>query len=189
MTKRLQTMDWIEEQAKALEEMAVTITAEFSGLPAETVDYKPDANTWSINECFDHLIQSNREYYTLFDALHDGTYRRGALSRIPLLSRGLGRLVARVVSPDYKGRSRTSHQLYPRQPRYGRNLADDLVEENQVLIAHIRRCGQYDLGRVVTSPINGLVAYSLGDCIRILVDHEARHLGQARSVKAGLSKV
>lgn len=188
MTNRLQTMDWIEKQASALEAMAGQITAEFAGLPSATADYKPDANTWSINECFDHLIQSNRTYYPLFESLRDGTHSRGALSRIPFLSRWLGRLVVRVVSPDYKGRSRTSHKLYPRQPRYGRNLADDLVEENQILIDHIRRCGEYDLNLVVTSPINGLVSYTLRECIQILVNHEGRHLGQARSVKARLSK-
>ncbi|MFT4603483.1 MAG: hypothetical protein ACI9W4_000197 [Rhodothermales bacterium] len=181
-------MDWIEKQTRALEAMAGDITAEFSSLSAETADYKLDANTWSINECFDHLMESNRKYYDLFESLHDGTYRRASLSRIPLLSRWLGRLVVRVVSPDYNGRSRTSHKLYPRQLRYGRNLADDLVEENQVLIDQIRRCAGHDLDRVVASPINNLVAYSLGDCIRILVDHEARHIGQARNVKAGLAR-
>ena len=180
-------MDWIEKQAGAFEAMSGDITTEFASLPAAMADYKPDANTWSVNECFDHLIQSNRLYYPLFESLHDGSYRRGALSRIPLVSRWLGGLVGRVVAPDYKGRSRTSHRLFPRQPTYGRNLADDLVEENQVLISHIRRCAQQDLTRVVTSPINGMVAYSLRECIQILVDHEARHIGQARRVKAGLS--
>jgi hypothetical protein len=181
-------MDWIETQARTLEALAGEVDAEFSGLPPEMVDYKPDANSWSINECFDHLIQSNGEYYALFDALHTGNYRRAAVSRVPFLSRGLGRLVLRVVSPDYKGASRTSQKLYPRESTYGRNMTQDLLVDNQVLVSHIRKCSGYDLERVVTSPIFGLVAYSLRECIQILVHHEARHVGQARRVKALLAK-
>ena len=178
-------MNWIEQQWGELVQLNEKIRSEFSGLGADTMDWKPDAKTWSINECFDHIIQSNQKYYDIFDAIERGTYKGGTWVHFLVLPRLLGKMVLKLVSPDYKGKSKTSPLFYPLQSSYGKNITMDLLEENNILIEKIKKCKEDVLDKIiVVSPVAGFVTYSLRDCITILVEHEKRHYHQAMNLKS-----
>ena len=180
-------MSWIEQEIGEIVKLNEKIHAEFSAIDADQMDFKPDAKTWSINECFDHIMQSNQHYYAIFDAIARGTYKAG--KGVPFLSRLLGNMVVKVVSPNYKGKFKTSPRLYPLKSTYGKNITRALLEANEVLIAHFRKCEGVDLDAViVVSPVNRLVTYSLRDCITMLVGHEKRHLNQALNLKLKLER-
>lgn len=175
-------MQWVDVQVSEIAEVSKTIDATFSGLGVQTMDFKLDAETWSINECFDHVVQSNKLYDPIFTAIAQGTYEGS--QGVPFLSRLAGRLLLKVVSPDYKGKFKTSPSLYPLQSTYDANITHTLVNANDVLIDHFRRCEGADLDNtVVVSPVNKWVTYSLRECITLLVDHEKRHLNQALRLK------
>ncbi len=102
----------------------------------------------------------------------------------PILPRLLGKIVVKVVSPHYKGKSKTSPLFYPLKSTYGKNITIELLEENQLLIEKFKRCKEDVLDKVmVASPVNGFITYSLRDCIKILVEHEKRHYNQAMRLK------
>lgn len=175
-------MNWLQRQIGDINQVNEIITAEFSQLDVALMDFKPDANSWSINECFDHLIQSNKLYHAIFDAIANRRYapRRG----VPILSRLAGQMLLKVVSPEYKGKFKTSPLLYPLQSTYKTNLATDLVKANEVLTGYFEICEEDNLDSlIVVSPVNKWVTYSLRECITLLVKHERRHLNQALNLK------
>ncbi len=120
-------MSWIEQEMGELVRLNEKIKSAFSAIDADTMDWKPDSKTWSINECFDHIIQSNRTYYDIFDSIERGTYKGGKWVHFPMLPRLLGKIVVKVVSPTYKGKSKTSPLFYPLQSTYGKNITLELV--------------------------------------------------------------
>ena len=188
-TDKGRKMSWIEQEIGEIVKLNEKIRSEFSGIGADKMDLKPDSKTWSINECFDHIIQSNQKYYDIFDSIELGTYKGGKWVHFPILPRLLGKIVVKVVSPNYKGKSKTSPIFYPLKSNYGKNITIDLLEENKILIEKFKKCKEDVLDKViVASPVNGFITYSLRDCIKILVEHEKRHYNQAMSLKLKIEK-
>lgn len=63
-------------------------------------------------------------------------------------------------------------------------MTNELLDENKLLIAKIKPLKEEVLDRIIVkSPVNGLIAYSLRDCLTILVEHEKRHYNQAIKLK------
>ncbi len=179
-------MNWIENQIEEINNLNEKFSSEFVDLDAGKMNWKPAENIWGINECLDHIIQSNRKYYPIFDSIENGTYKGGKWTHFPVLPRLLGNMVVKAVSPDYKRKSKTFPPFYPLSSYYEKNLTSELLKENKILIEKFRKCNK-DIDKIiVTSPINSFITYSLRDCIKILVDHEKRHLNQAISIKMKL---
>jgi hypothetical protein len=65
----------------------------FGRLSAQQINWKPIEGEWSIAQCFDHLIISNRPYAPLIEEVLEGRRRRRAWERMPLLPRFFARLV------------------------------------------------------------------------------------------------
>lgn len=182
-------MHWIEQQIGEITSLNEKISAAFSQISAETMDLKPDAKTWSINECLDHIMQSNRQYYDIFDAIARGTYKDGRWIHVLILPRVLGKLVLKAISPNNERKSKTAPIFYPRQSSYGRNITPELVEENHVLVEQFKSFKDRDLDKIIIiSPVTRFVTYSLRDCITLLVDHEKRHFNQALRLKETLEQ-
>ena len=182
-------MSFIENQIKEINLMNEKFSYEFAGFDPDKMDWKPGENIWSINECLDHLIQSNGKYYSIFDSIENGTYKGGKWTNFPLLPRMMGKMVLKAVSPDYKRKTKTFPPFYPLSSHYGKNLTNDLIDENKALIEKFRKCKEENLDKIiVTSPINSFVTYTLRDCITILVEHEKRHFNQAKNVKLNSGK-
>src|SRR5437867_12903656 len=76
----------------------------FGGLSGEQVNWKPGAGEWSIGQCFDHLIISNRPYVQIFEEILAGQRRSRVWERMPLLPRLFGRLLIQTLRPE-SGRS------------------------------------------------------------------------------------
>jgi DinB superfamily len=177
-------MSFIENQIEELNKLNEKFSFEFAELSQDKMDWKPGENIWGINECLDHIIQSNRKYYPIFDSMKNGTYKEGKWTRFPLLPRMMGKMVVKAVSPDYKRKSKTFPPFYPLSSHYGKNLTTELIDENKILIEKLRKCKEEDLDKIIiTSPINSFITYSLRDCIKILVEHEKRHFNQAMNIK------
>jgi hypothetical protein len=181
-------MNFIAGKVQEISGLTARYAQEFSGLPAAQMDAKPDPQRWSINECLDHIIQSNATYHPMFAAIAAGTYQATAWARVPLLPAFWGRMLLKSVSPDYKGKNKTFKVFYPAQSAYGRNLTQEFAAANEELIVRLQSVAHVNLDRlIVTSPAAKFVVYPLRACIDILVEHEKRHFDQAVRVKRGFA--
>ena len=45
----------------------------FGVLTAEQLNWKPAENSWSVGQCFEHIIKTNNEFYPEFEKLAAGT--------------------------------------------------------------------------------------------------------------------
>jgi hypothetical protein len=64
----------------------------FGGLDEQQLNWRPAAASWSVAQCFDHLLNANREMFRAIDAAMDGSRPRTVWQRLPVLPGVFGRM-------------------------------------------------------------------------------------------------
>jgi hypothetical protein len=176
--------DFIQVRIGDLETSSGRFAEEFSGLAPDAMDIKPDKDRWSINECLDHLIQSNARYHSIFDALIAKRAPGNFWYHVPFAPALWGKMILGAVSPQAGRKSKTFTVFLPSKSHYGKNLVPDLAAANRILAGYLPKLQGFDLDKtLVTSPVGKFVVYDLRHLLLILTEHEKRHFNQAMKVK------
>lgn len=157
----------------------------FGGLSAEQVNWKPGEREWSVGQCFDHLVVSNRPYVPIFEEVLAGRRRTLIWERVPLLPRLFASLLIATLRPDSGRKVKARPAFYPSRSQLAPTIVDTFLEEHARLVRLMDGSRGLDLdGIVITSPVLRFVTYSLMDACRIIVVHEQNHVVQATRVMA-----
>ena len=70
--------------------VAAEVDRTFGRLSAQQVNWKPSEAEWSIGQCFDHLVISNRAFVPIVEAIVQGRKRTTIWERMPLLPASSG---------------------------------------------------------------------------------------------------
>ena len=155
----------------------------FGRLSGEQLNWKPSEGEWSIGQCFDHLIISNRPYVLIFEKVLAGRRRRRLWERMPLLSRFFGTLLINTLRPDSGRRAKARPAFYPSSSHIAPAIIGVFLEQQARLLRLMDASRTLDLdGITITSPVLRFVTYSLMDACRIIVVHEQNHFVQATRV-------
>jgi hypothetical protein len=153
----------------------------FGGLSAMQLNWKPALEQWSVGQCFEHLIKTNRGFYTPLEEVARGEQKSTLWQRASPLSGLFGWLVMRSLGSSRKFPA--PRALQPSTSDVDAAIIGSFVEHQDDLTARMRAVEGADLkGTVITSPIAGFVTYSMFDACRIVVAHERRHFAQAQRV-------
>lgn len=156
---------------------------EFGGLSAAQLNWKPGPDEWSVGQCFEHLMKTNRSFFPVLERIARGERRNSAWERWSPLSGLFGRLITRTVGQEGGRKFKAPRKLRPSASDHEADIVERFAGHQSELAGLMRAPERADLKRtVVTSPISGFVTYSLLDACRIIVAHERRHLRQARRV-------
>jgi len=155
----------------------------FGALSAQQVNWKPGPDEWSVGQCLEHLIKTNRGFFPVLERIARGERRQSAWERWSPLSGFFGRMVARSLEQEGGRKFKAPAKLHPSASGVAPDIVEQFAAHQAELAGLVGATGRADLKRtVVTSPVSGLVTYSLLDAYRIVVAHERRHLRQARRV-------
>ena len=149
-------------------------------LSASAFNWKPDPDTWSVAECFEHLVRTNGPYLTVFEK----TIAHGRPKGTPPFQYGwFARQFIGATSP--KGRPvKTFGGMKPGtagsaidKPRVMDSLRSQTTRLEQILAS----AEGLDLSRIrVRSPFVPILYLPIGAFLEALAGHEHRHLAQAR---------
>jgi hypothetical protein len=157
----------------------------FGRLSAEPLNWKPREGEWSVAQCFEHLIVSNRPYLTIIEEIRQGRRRPRAWERVPVLPRVFGRLLIRTLHPETGRKVKARPAFHPSRSQIAVGIVAAFLDQQGRLLHLMETTRGLDLERIViTSPVVSLVTYSLLDAYRIVVVHEQNHLAQAQRVMA-----
>lgn len=177
MAKRL------EGVAGEFEKLGEEAIAKFGRLTGEQLNWKPAAKSWSIAQCFDHLITINSLYFPIFEKFKAGSAVNTFWERNSPFSVFFGRYLIKVLSPDYGKKMKTSKKAFPSASKIDGGILVRFGYHQKQLAGRVRSISsRVDLKTVITSPLAAFVTYSLDDCLTILTVHEKRHFDQARRV-------
>ena len=163
--------------------LAADTTRRFGALSAEQVNWKPSPGEWSVGQCYDHLVISNRPYVQIFEETLGGRRRPRAWERIPLLPRLVATLLINTLRPD-SGRSVKARPAFqPSSSQIAPGVIAAFLEQQEQLLRLMEASRALDLDRtIITSPVLPVLTYSLMDACRLIVVHEQNHFVQATRV-------
>lgn len=155
----------------------------FGSLSASQLNWKPSAERWSIAQCFDHLITSNKGYLPIVESVRSGKKQTRFVERLPVLPGLAGKLLIKSLDPASARKIKAPKKFEPAQSEISATVISDFVAQQEQVMAGMKSTSHLDLEKIiVTSPALSIVAYSLMDAYRIIVVHEKRHLQQAKRV-------
>lgn len=142
--------------------------------------WTPPGGGWSVGQVLEHLIVANGLYLQLCEALvARGTLAAGDATWKPTL---VGGFLARAIAPEAKRRLPAPRVFRP-GPAPRERVLDTFVDMQGRLASLIERSATLDWRRLKgPSPVTPLVRVNLGDAFQVLVNHNNRHLEQARRV-------
>ena len=147
------------------------------------MNWKPNAESWSVGQCLDHLVQSATAYEPLFTELINKNRASNFWRSIPFLPKMFGKEILKAVGPVIKKKTKTFPVFEPTQS----NISLDIISTLEKKLNHFSSLNQqladYDLKKtIVTSPVAKFVNYSLLDALNIVTIHNYRHFNQAKEV-------
>ena len=156
----------------------------FGSLTSAQLNWKPSAERWSVAQCFDHLLTSNRGYIPIIDNVLAGT-KRTFWQSMPVFPGLIGKLLIKSLDP-VKGRNlKAPAKFQPAQSDLSSAVIDDFVSQQATIVGKMKATAHLELERIIiSSPVTSVVTYSLMDAYRVIVVHEARHFQQAQRVTA-----
>jgi hypothetical protein len=173
----------LAQVAEELSAVARDTQSVFGGFNEQQLNWRPNATSWSVAQCFDHLLITNREMFQSIDAALDGSRRLTAWQRLPLLPRLFGSMLIKSQGPEAKGKVKTKPRFVPVSGTIDASILERFRAQQHEAAARVRALEGRDVANViVVSPFVSLVHYSVLDACRLMVAHDRRHFEQARRV-------
>lgn len=178
-------MDWILELDKITQDFEM----HFSNLTQEELNWRPYPGDWSIAQNLEHLIIVNETYYPVLASLKNNTYKTPFIAKSGIIVSFLGKTVLKAVQPDRKEKMKT-FPLW--EPSYSEVHSDILLMfKNHQAELQQKIADSSDLvkkGVIISSPAKRMIVYKLETAYDIIVNHEMRHLEQAKEILRKLNK-
>jgi hypothetical protein len=174
----------IDNVCNSLAAVAAEAKEDFGSLSVAQLNWKPAATSWSIAQCFDHLITTHSLYFPLFERLAEGETRMSWWENFSPLSGFFGRYLIKGLDPKNVKPMKTTSRGHPSASEIGGDIIERFRSHQSELIDHLRKLPEtIDVtNRVITSPMMGLVTYTLDDTFTIIDFHCRRHFNQAKRV-------
>jgi uncharacterized damage-inducible protein DinB len=157
----------VVESRRRLEDMAVR--------PEEQLRLKPSEKSWSALETAEHIRLTNELYLEVLGGAIDSADKSNPNE--PFKPSMFGRLFISLVSPDPRFKVRTVPAATP-----SGSLTESLpqlVSQQDDLLTVLAKADGVNLNKTkIKSPLNGLVKFTLGEALTVVVKHQLRHLQQ-----------
>lgn len=166
----------------AASQVAVDAKSTFGQLSPSQLNWKPSAERWSVAQCFEHLITSNKGFPPIIDDVLKGR-KQSFWESMPLLPGLAGKLLIKSLDPASTRKIKAPKRFEPAQSDINASVINDFIEQQTAIVEKMKSTAHLDLKKiVVTSPVAAAITYSLMDAYRIIVVHEHRHFQQAKRV-------
>lgn len=176
--------DRISNVCSDLQQTAADARSTFGSMTTQQRSWRPDEKSWSVAQCFDHLITTHGLYFPLFERLSVGNITPSFWEKNSPLSGYFGRFLVKSLRPENPKKMKTTARAQPSASAIDDSIIERFCEHQDKMIEHLRKLpADIEPEKLtITSPLLGFITYSLDDCFTILVAHCQRHFGQAKRV-------
>ncbi len=164
------------------EKVGSDVQKTFGRLSAEQVNWKPRADSWSVGQCLDHLIKSNKAFDPQFQAFAKGEQKPTFWEKYSPLTSFFGNFLLKSMKNDAKKFKAPSQGIVPPSD-VAADIVEQFVKHQAEVVEKLKLLKNIDFhNTVVTSPFLKLMTYRFGIALEIGVEHEKRHFRQAERV-------
>ena len=156
----------------------------FGGLSAAQLNWKPAEKSWSIAQCFDHLITTHSLYFPEFERMAAEGVHSTFWQRHSPLSGFFGRFLIKSLDPKNPKKMKTTAKAFPSASEIDGGIIERFSGHQDKMIEYLQKLpSDLDPAKtIVTSPLMGFVTYSLADTLTFVPMHCRRHFNQAKRV-------
>jgi hypothetical protein len=174
--------------AEEMTELQKGVEARFHGLSERELNWKPSEEKWSIAQCFEHLITSDRLYFPTFDAALHGTYTPTLWQKTPLVPNLIGRVLLNNLGRIPTRQLKAPALFEPSSSSISVAIFPQFLAHQTQLQKYVECAASLDTPRIiVASPVSPLAILSLYDALQVLVNHQYRHVRQAEQVRSAVN--
>lgn len=175
---------FINEMLQKAKEAAGKVNTAFSGMTVQQLNWKPDPGSWSIAQCLEHLVISGHSYFPIFKKITDGQYKMTTWEKWSPFSALFGRMLVNSLQEQVTKKMKAPRKIRPSASAIDQDILQRFHEQQDIFLKYIAACDKVNVDDIyITSPMINFVTYNLRDAIRMLVQHEHRHINQAIRVK------
>ena len=171
----------MNEIVSELEKISAETQKTFGKLSAAQLNWKPSAESWSVGQCFEHLIKSNELYNNDFDKIADGKRDNSFYENYSPLSGFFGKFIPNALKKDTQ-KTKTIPQAAP-PSEVDSEIIEKFAAHQSKLIEKVEAMKNAEWKKIkLTSPFLKIATYNLADAFQIIIEHEKRHFRQAKRV-------
>jgi hypothetical protein len=179
-----QLLQQLQQQVKSLQ---VTVTQEFSHLPAAIILQAPAPGKWSIAQCLEHLNSYGRYYIPALEKALQQAEKAHSTPAPEFKSSWLGNYFTKMMLPTENGQLRSKMKSpkdhHPPVKLDASHVVSTFLNQQQTIEQLLQRAQKVNIQKVkVPISISRWIKLSAGDTFRFLIAHEQRHILQASKV-------
>jgi hypothetical protein len=151
----------------------------FKDLSDEVLNFKQDAETWSVLECIEHLNRYGDFYIPeISKRLNKSKYPKSTNFK----TGWLGNYFAKSMLPKEKlNKIKTFGSMNPNNSTLDRGVLDKFIRQQDALIDLLEQAKITNLTKIKTAiSISKWIKLRLGDTFRVVINHNLRHIVQAK---------
>jgi hypothetical protein len=173
----------LPELIAGVENNSANARAKFGALSKEQLNWKPSAESWSVGQCFDHLIKGDEGLLEKILPVIEGRHKTTFFERLPFLPKFFGGFLLKAVAPENPKKMKNPAVIDPAQSDIEAGVVEKYLDIQKKASAAMQLSGNIDLEKaIMTSPVASFITYSVMDGYRVIVTHDKRHLLQAERV-------
>ncbi|MDQ3713066.1 MAG: DinB family protein [Acidobacteriota bacterium] len=154
----------------------------FDNLSAVQINWKPSADGWSVGQCFEHLMKANLLFFPELEKIAGERRKNSFLENYSPLSSFFGNLLVKSLQKDERKFKAPSQAIVP-PSEIDAHITELFAAHQSELIERVKSTEKADWQKTkITSPFMKLITYTLADGYRVVVEHERRHIRQAKRV-------
>ena len=159
----------------------ISVIENLQKLAFETLNFKPDADSWSVLECVEHLNKYGRFYIPeIRKRIKTSTHQPSEIFKSGLL----GNYFAKSMLPkDKLNTMKTFKNMNPNHSKLDVSVLDDFLHQKEEMLQLLEDAKTVNLTKTKTAiSISNLIKLRLGDTFRVVIYHNLRHIVQAKKV-------
>jgi hypothetical protein len=156
----------------------------FGRVDATQLNWQAAAGSWSVGQCFEHLLKINGEMTRAIDRALDRSAARTIWQRLPLWPRLFGWMLVTSQAPGGKQKFKAPAPAVPSSSNIAADTIERFIAWQDAGIAKVGALSDADGRQVMVSPFAAQITYSVLDAYRLIAAHQRRHFEQAQRVMA-----
>jgi hypothetical protein len=168
-------------------EIVLKKAIEWQLIPHSTFALRPSSESWSANECLQHLNSYGRFYLPAIESVLSRSEKRESSTQF---SPGwLGNYFTKLMMPAKDGnvskKMNSPKDHAPKTIIESRLVISEFIDQQEKLLALLNTAKKFDLNAVkVGISIAPIIKLKLGDVFRFVIAHQVRHILQAERALA-----
>jgi hypothetical protein len=176
----LETIQQLKDKFISETESVIKDFGKFKSLSENQINWKPSAESWSIAECVDHLIVTNKLYFNEFEKQFAEKQIKTDYSKAPVKHKWLGKFIIESVNPANIKKVKTFPVFMPSRSKHSKDIFNSFNEVQNGLINLVSTAMNLDLNKyVMSSPAAKIIKENFCDVLEIIHLHDRRHFNQA----------